>query len=295
MNKINKKTVLMVLIIVGLFVLSGCQRNVDANGVTLPEKVIALSTSWSNAMNEGVLSALLVWPLAQLINLVNSVVNSPVISIVVVTILYNLITLPLSIKSTVSTQKLQIIQPELLKIQAKYEGKTDDNSKLRQAQEMQALYSKNGISPLGSMIMPFIQLPVLISMYYAVQRSEAVVNGTFASLPMITTPKAAIANISKGWPLVLIFVLMCVSQFISSKVPMWLADKKRKATNKYKAYAQPENNTQSQQNIMMISMIAMVGVIGLGWPIAMSIYWLISSIANIGKTLFIQWRYIDHE
>ena len=47
--------------------------------------------------------------------------------------------------------------------------------------------------------------------------------------------------------------------------------------------------------MMMLVMIVMVGFIGLRWPAAMSLYWLVNSVVGIVKTVFIQWRYIDNE
>ena len=45
---------------------------------------------------------------------------------------------------------MQLIQPELEKIQRKYEGRDDDTSKMRQAAEMQALYKKYFPNGAGS-------------------------------------------------------------------------------------------------------------------------------------------------
>ena len=293
MKKLNKKKLLVLLLIIGLAVLTGCQRNVDSNGVTLPEKVIYLDTPWKAMMNEGFISALLVWPLAQAINLVNSWTGSAILSVALVTLLFNVITLPFTIKSTVQMQKMQEINPKLQEIQAKYEGRTDDQSRMAQAQEMQQLYNKYNLNPLGSIVTPLLQFPILIAMYYAVQRADAVVSGTAFGMPLSTTPRAAAANISQGWPLVLIFALMIISQFMSTKISMWLAEKKRKSARNYKAYADKGNRQSSQQNVMTISLLAMVGVLGFGWPIAMSVYWLINSVINILKTVYVQKRYVE--
>ena len=244
-------------------------------------------------MNEGFISALLVWPLAQAINLVNSWTGSAILSVALVTLLFNVITLPFTIKSTVQMQKMQEINPKLQEIQAKYEGRTDDQSRMAQAQEMQQLYNKYNLNPLGSIVTPLLQFPILIAMYYAVQRADAVVSGTAFGMPLSTTPRAAAANISQGWPLVLIFALMIISQFMSTKISMWLAEKKRKSARNYKAYADKGNRQSSQQNVMTISLLAMVGVLGFGWPIAMSVYWLINSVINILKTVYVQKRYVE--
>ena len=292
MKKINKKALLILLLIAGMVLLTGCQRNMDANGVTLPEKIIYLTTKWSDMMSEGFITVLLVYPLAQAINWVSSLLNSAVLGVIIITLLFNLITLPLSIKTTVQTQKLQQINPELQAIQEKYAGKDDDNSRMQQAQEMQKLYNKYGINPLGSMLTPFLQFPILIAMYYAVQRAAAVVNGTIFGIPLQTTPKASLANMATNWPIVVIFGLMIITQLLSSMVPKWLADASRKNAKGYKKYAE-KNTSNATQNTMLYAMVLMVAFIGFSWPVTMSVYWLINSGINIAKTVFVQKRYVN--
>lgn len=46
------------------------------------------------------------------------------------------------IKSTVSQQKMQLIQPEMERIQNKYKGRKDQTSQMRMSAEIQALYKK---------------------------------------------------------------------------------------------------------------------------------------------------------
>ena len=276
-----------------MFLLAGCQRNVDGNGNTLPERIISLDTPWKNVLNESFFSAIFVWPLAQCINWLGTKLNSAVLGVLVTTVAFNLLTLGLSKKSTISQQKMQMMQPELQKISQKYEGMNDENSKRKQASEMQALYNKYGIDPLGSMVTPFLQFPIMISMYYAVQRAEVVVNGKLFGIPLTTTPKAAFKSISTLWPIVVVFVVMLLCQLVSSLIPMWLAKKKRQKQKGYKAYADDSSNPT--MNTTVIMMVLMIGVLGAGWPATMSIYWLVSSLCNVLKTLYIQWRYVDNE
>ncbi|MBQ1826464.1 MAG: YidC/Oxa1 family membrane protein insertase [Erysipelotrichaceae bacterium] len=289
----NKKVLLVLLAVAAMFLLAGCQRNVDANGNTLPERIISLDTPWKNVLNESFFSAIFVWPLAQCINWIGGKLNSAVLGVLLTTVLFNLLTLGITKKSTVSMQKIQLLQPEMQKINQKYEGLTDDNSRRKQASEMQALYNKYGVDPLGSMITPFIQIPIMISMYYAVQRAAVVVEGKLFGIPLSTTPKAAFKSIGTLWPIVVVFALMIVAQLLSSLVPQWMAKKKKKSQKGYKAYA--DNSTNSTTNSTMLMMVLMVAVLGAGWPSTMSIYWLVSSICNVLKTLYIQWRYIDNE
>lgn len=87
---------------------------------------------------------------------------------------------------------------------------------------------------------------------------------------------------------------MAVSQLLSTKIPQLLAEKKKKEAKNYRAY-KDEGQQAPNNNMMVYSMVAMVVLLGLNWPAAMTVYWLVSSLANIVKTLYIQMRYINNE
>ena len=70
-----------------------------------------------------------------------------VLSIILLTVLIRITILPLYLKQIRSTRNMQMIQPELKKLQDKYKGKKDQMSKQRQQEEMMALYKKNGSLP----------------------------------------------------------------------------------------------------------------------------------------------------
>ena len=83
---------------------------------------------------------------------------------------------------------MQALQPEMQKIQAKYAGRTDDRAKMMQAQEMQALYSKYKINPFGTILVTFIQFPVILGMYQATMRAYSVVTGSFIGIDLTKSP-----------------------------------------------------------------------------------------------------------
>jgi len=67
---------------------------------------------------------------------------------------------PLTLKGTRSMMRMQELQPELKRIQARNKN---DRPKLNE--EMMALYSKNGVSPLGGCLPSLVQLPVFFVLY----------------------------------------------------------------------------------------------------------------------------------
>ena len=285
----NRKLMLLLIAVAFLLVATGCQNNMDpTTHQTLPEKIIYLTTAWGDMWkSEGLFTSLIVYPLAQMINFFSQYLGV-VMGIVLTTVLVNVLTLALSKKSTIDMQKIQMLQPELQKIQAKYEGKDDDASKMKQASEMQALYNKHGVNPLGSIVTPFLQLPIMMAMYYAVQRAAAVCQGSIMGTELILTPMDGLKN--GGIILIVIYILMGVCQFLSIKTPQWLADKKQKEMKK-KSYDKNQKNPSN--GMMTYGMLAMIRIIAVNWPTAMSLYWMVSSLVNVIKTLYIQKRYVD--
>ena len=87
------------------------------------------------------------------------------LAIILLTLAVRILLLPLSIKQTRSMREMQVIQPEVKKIQAKHKG---DRQKMNE--EMMALYKEHGVNPLGGCAPLLLQFPVLIALFYVVQR-----------------------------------------------------------------------------------------------------------------------------
>ncbi len=273
-----------------LITLTACTNVIDpVTKLIKPDKIIHLTTTFGNILaDESWFSAFFVYPISQAINFISQY-TGVVMSIVIVTILIKLLTLSFTIKSTVASQKMQVINPELKAIQDKYAGKTDNPSKMKMSQEMQALYSKHNINPIGSIVVMFIQFPVIIAMYQAVQRAAAVVNGSVFGTSLQTTPMNAV--IQGVYLFAVIYVLMGITQFISMKLPVYL--QKKLAPVKEKNYVN-EGKKSAGPNMEMMMYVSLVMIMGIAisWPTAMSLYWLVTSLAQIAQTLFIQFKFI---
>ncbi|EJW94583.1 Membrane insertion protein, OxaA/YidC, partial [gut metagenome] len=69
-----------------------------------------------------------------------------------------------------------IMQPELMKIQKKYQGKRDQDSMLKMQEETQAVYQKYGVSPTGSCVQLAVQMPILMALWQVIYNIPAYVN-----------------------------------------------------------------------------------------------------------------------
>ena len=87
-------------------------------------------------------------------------------SIIALTLFINLALFPLKIMNLKSMRKMQVLQPQITKINDKYKGvgMSDPRAQEKQAEIME-LYKKHGVNPMGGCLPMVIQLPFLIAFY----------------------------------------------------------------------------------------------------------------------------------
>ena len=95
--------------------------------------------------------------------------------IIIFSILIYLFMTPLQIKQQKFSKLTSVMQPELQKIQKKYQGKKDQASMQKMQEETSAVYQKYGVSPTGSCVQLLIQLPILWSLWDVIQNIPAYV------------------------------------------------------------------------------------------------------------------------
>ena len=105
-----------------------------------------------------------------------ALVNDYAIAIVLLTLLIMLLFTPLTIKGTRSMMKMQELQPEIKRLQAKHK-----NDRQALNQEMMELYQANGVNPLGGCLPSLVQLPVFFVLY-------RVINGLTKTDDGVPTP-----------------------------------------------------------------------------------------------------------
>ena len=162
----NRKFLWIVLLVVSLFLLSGCTE--------INEPITAES--------EGIWNSYFVYPLSWLIVKFAELIQSPAwnygVSIILVTILIRIILLPLMIKQMKSTKAMQEIQPQIQALKEKYSSK-DQKTQKKLNQETMLLFQKNNINPMAGCLPILIQMPILIAFYHAIMRTSEISQHTF--------------------------------------------------------------------------------------------------------------------
>ncbi|MBR1844163.1 MAG: membrane protein insertase YidC [Lachnospiraceae bacterium] len=97
------------------------------------------------------------------------------LAIIIFTLITRLILYPFTVRQQKSSKLMAIIQPEIQAIQAKYQGKNDQQSMMAQQAEIKAVYEKYGTSMTGSCVQLLIQMPILFALYRVIMNVPAYV------------------------------------------------------------------------------------------------------------------------
>lgn len=112
-------------------------------------------------------------PFGVVLSLLYIVFDNYLISLFILTLLVKLITLPSSISQQKNSAKQARLQPKINRIRQKYSngGQPTREMQMKIQEETQALYQKEGFSPMSGGCLPLlIQLPIMFGLYGVVQK-----------------------------------------------------------------------------------------------------------------------------
>lgn len=182
-------------------------------------------------------------------------------SIVLITIVINILMLPLRYSSLKSTQKMATIQPKIAAIQAKYKNlPMRDPRKQKQNEELMALYQAEGINPMGGCVPLLLQMPFFFAFFKVLSVAIQLRGASWLWVSDLSQPETAVIRFLP--------VGMLVTQ-------VWM-QKMTPATS-------PD---PSQQRMMMILMPVMLTVMFWGASSGLVLYWLTGNVVGIVQQFF---------
>ena len=129
----------------------------------------------------GQIATLMGWIMDGIYRVLNLVgIQNLGLCIIIFSILIYLCMTPLQIKQQKFSKMTAVMQPEIQKIQKKYQGKKDTESQQKMNEETMAVYEKYGVSPTGSCLQLAIQMPILLSLWQVIYRIPAYVGSVSA-------------------------------------------------------------------------------------------------------------------
>ncbi len=216
---------------------------------------------------EGLWNSFFVRPLGVAIIKLGKLLNSTALALIAITLIIRLILFPLTRNTAMQSELIKKAQPELTKLEKKYEGKTDAESMQKKSQETMLIYKKYNINPISGCLFSFIQLPLLFAFLEAINRIPAIFEGEFLTLNMGLTPWIAITN--GKYIYIIIPLLIIATTYFSFKMN--------------RSVASPE--LEKQNKMMMIFMTVFIGFMSFTLTTAIGIYWITSSAFTIFQNL----------
>ena len=143
------------------------------------------------------------------------------IVLILITLLLKVLTFPMVKKSYMSSAKMRVLKPKLDEATKQYDKPEDS---MKKQQEMMALYSKYGVSPLGGCLPMLIQFPIWMAMFFFVPNAIQLRRESFLWIDDLSTYDPIIEWGTNIWGigdhLSLTCILFCVSNVLYSYMTM---------------------------------------------------------------------------
>ncbi|MBT1176194.1 membrane protein insertase YidC [Bifidobacterium callimiconis] len=201
--------------------------------------------------------------------------------------------LPLFMRQMTSMRRMQAIQPQLQRIQRKYASRKDPRSQEAMQRETMELYRKEGANPMGSCLPALVQMPVLCSLFYTLQRLPMIANGSSTAVGGLDRVVAGDIESSRflgvcvadtfmtadgtGERIAIstIVVLMCVTLLVMQ----WLLTHRNTSRE---VMASPQFRMQ-RMTVFVFPLIYVFS--GFTLPFGVLIYWVTNNLWNLGQAL----------
>ena len=221
-----------------------------------------------------------------------------VLSIIGLTIVVRLLIMPLFVKQIRASRGMQLLQPELQALQAKYKGKKDPESRQRMNEEMMALYRKHGTNPMASCLPILVQMPIFFALFRVLASLGAVAGGTYGrpSIGPLTQQLAEQVQASSvfGASLSSSFLgssdtqvkIVTVAMIIIMSVTQWYTMAQLSMKNMSTDSLNSDNPMIRSQRMMLYVMPVIFAVSGVNFQIGVLVYWVVSNLWTMGQQFF---------
>ncbi|SHK57680.1 YidC/Oxa1 family membrane protein insertase [Clostridium cavendishii DSM 21758] len=177
-----------------------------------------------------------------------------VLSIFLLTLMVRLVLLPLNVKQLKSQAKMNEIQPEVKKLQNKYKS---DPQKANM--EVMKLYKDNKVNPMSGCLPLFIQMPILIALYWVFIGVNGLDGASFLWIADLGAKRSGIV----------LPLLSAATTYLSS----WLMTSNT-----------PKQEGGMNMGSMNIGMAIMMGFMAINFKPALVLYWIMGNIIQIAQT-----------
>jgi YidC/Oxa1 family membrane protein insertase len=186
-------------------------------------------------------------------------------------------------------RKMQLLQPKLQDIKKQWAGDLQ-----KQNEETMKLWREHRINPFSSCLPILLQFPVLIGLFYVIRDGSVLELSRHLIYPFYAHLDWQFGHAFLWWnltkPDMLFFpAFLVILQFFQMKLSFHFAKKKGKKQEK-KEEASP---MEMQQKMMLYVLPFMIGFFALKFPVAVSLYWGVSTLFAIGQQLIVNREHLQ--
>ena len=215
-----------------------------------------------------------------------------VLSIVALVLVIRTALIPLFVRQIKASRQMQIIQPELKKVQDKYKGKSDQASREAMTKETMELYKSSKTNPFASCLPILLQMPIFFALFRVLNgirsgdgigpfRGDLVVQARAARI-FGSELSATFLDPTGPWTYLvaaLLVIIMSASQFYVQKMLM----------TKNMTPAALDSPFFKQQKMLLYILPVVFAVSGVGFPIGVLLYWCTTNLYSaVQQTLVIR-------
>ncbi|WP_018702055.1 MULTISPECIES: YidC/Oxa1 family membrane protein insertase [Sporomusaceae] len=168
------------------------------------------------------------------------------LAIILMTLVIKMLMYPLTVKQVKSMKGMQILQPKMKELQAKYKDKPE---KLQQ--EMIKLYKETGVNPMAGCLPLVLQMPIFIIIFYGLR--DFTFNGATSFLWLV--------DLAQPDPLYILPVLSALTTYYQQK--------------------QTSTEMNQQAKMMLMFMPLFIGYISTTFSSGLVLYWVTMNTVQI--------------
>ncbi|MDP3735264.1 MAG: YidC/Oxa1 family membrane protein insertase [bacterium] len=206
------------------------------------------------------------------------------VAVIVLTIAVKLGLFSLSYRSIISQQRLKELGPELERIKTQFK-----NDKQRQAMETMALYRREGVNPLSTILSLLLQIPVVLALYFVFVKAglpainHELLYDFLAEPGVISLSLLGLIDISKKS--VILAVLAGATQYLQARLmtPQAPQGEPRDGERSLK-----DELARSLQLQMKYVFPALIGFFAYNFGGAVALYFAASNAFAIGQEMYVK-------
>ena len=244
-------------------------KTYEKNGVKIEKLPDCDEFKINDGKYESLWTTFFIKPLSFIIIKIGELVKNYALAVIIVSLVIRLIALPVTRKTALQSELIKKAQPEIERIQKKYKDKQDQESMMKQNQELLAVYQKYNINPMSGCLFSMLQLPLFIAFFEAIQRTPAIFEDVFLGLQLGTTPAVGITS-ATFYMYAILVILIGATTYLSFKM----------------------NSTGNMQDpsmkMMPYMMTGMIIFTSLFMPSALGIYWITTNVFTIIQNILVK-------